>query len=131
MNDSRQEQLIRWTNEVIRSLMPQIRESAGLKLVSGDASFRRYFRARAGDRSFIAVDAPPQNEDSQTFVRICDIFREAGVIAPKVFSADYTQGFMLLDDFGDELFLNRLLLAQQQNRLDEVEELYRSAISRC
>ena len=129
MTDSRREQLSLWTNEVLGRLLPEIRESIDLEIVSGDASFRRYFRARFGEQSYIAVDAPPENEDSRKFVSICNLLRNAGVNAPKVYSADYEQGFLLLVDFGDILYLDELLKAQQENRLQDADRLYQQAIA--
>jgi len=51
-----------------------------LTTVSGDASFRRYFRARLPERSFIAVDAPPDNENSELFVEIADYLDRKSVV---------------------------------------------------
>jgi N-acetylmuramate 1-kinase len=75
---------------------------------SADASFRRYFRATTGSRSWIAMDAPPQNEDCRPFVRVAGLLREAGVNAPRVEAVDLEQGFLLLTDFGDTTYLAAL-----------------------
>ncbi len=76
--------------------------------LTGDASFRRYVRVVRGDESFIAVDAPPDKEDSEPFVRVARVLREIGLNAPRVIAADLGQGFLLLSDLGDELYLNAL-----------------------
>ncbi|MDP6534741.1 MAG: phosphotransferase [Gammaproteobacteria bacterium] len=133
MTDTRRDQLRDWANAELGKLLPGIRTPLELEIVSGDASFRRYFRARAehdglSAQSFIAVDAPPDNEDSRRFVSICKLFGDAGVITPRVFAAEYELGFMLLDDFGDTIYLDELLSAQQQGRMDEVDRLYGHAI---
>ena len=57
-----------------------------LSMVSGDASFRRYFRSSWQGHSYIAVDAPPQHENSSAFVRVCRMLRAAGVRAPEIFA---------------------------------------------
>ncbi|MGD8643895.1 MAG: aminoglycoside phosphotransferase, partial [Chromatiales bacterium] len=62
--DSRLDQLTAW-----------LRESLGAGIsdpvpASSDASFRRYFRLRCGDASYIAMDAPPEREASRPFVEI-------------------------------------------------------------
>ena len=36
----------------------------------GDASFRRYFRVRDGDRSAMLMDAPPPHEDPGPFLDV-------------------------------------------------------------
>lgn len=129
MSDIRAQQLTTWTGAELDRLLGNGDEPVKLQSVSGDASFRRYFRARPNDQSFIAVDAPPANEDCEAFVRIADLFRDAGVSTPEVFAADIDQGFMLLQDFGDELYLPYLLECQRQDSDDEADELYTAAIN--
>jgi aminoglycoside/choline kinase family phosphotransferase len=75
-----------------------------LQPVAGDASFRRYFRIEAGNRSLILMDAPPDREDSAPFVDIANRLRSAGLRAPEVFRVDLDRGFILLEDFGDTLY---------------------------
>lgn len=86
-----------------------------LEVVSGDASFRRYFRAQVGADRFIAVDAPPDREDSAPFVAIGRRWYEAGVRVPKIIRADLGLGFMLLEDFGDALLLPALEASASAN----------------
>ena len=81
---------------------------AQLETVSGDASFRRYFRARTANAQFIAVDAPPDKEDSAPFVNIGQRWRAAGIKVPNILLADLNLGFMLLEDFGDQMLLPML-----------------------
>lgn len=75
-----------------------------LHAVSGDASFRRYFRLRARGQTLILMDAPPEQEDSAPFVDIAGRLRSAGLHAPAVFHFDLQRGFGLLEDFGDTLY---------------------------
>jgi len=75
-----------------------------LEPVSGDASFRRYFRIRDGSRSLIVMDAPPDKEDSTPFVDIAQRLRSAGLHAPRVFHFNLRRGFGLLEDLGDTLY---------------------------
>lgn len=77
--------------------------------VSGDASFRRYFRVRTVQgASLIAMDAPPEREDSAPFVDVTQRLQAAGVHVPTIHAADLTQGFLLLEDLGDALYLPAL-----------------------
>jgi aminoglycoside/choline kinase family phosphotransferase len=80
------------------------RDRVSLQAVSGDASFRRYFRVHDGDRSLIVMDAPPDKEDSAPFVDIAQRLRDAGLRAPRIFEFDLERGFGLLEDFGDTLY---------------------------
>jgi hypothetical protein len=83
---------------------------------SADASFRRYFRLTAGaggalapgQRTLIAMDAPPAKEDSRPFVHVAGLLRAAGVHAPEVLAADLSRGFLLLTDLGERTYLAEL-----------------------
>jgi len=79
-------------------------DSVRLEPVSGDASFRRYFRFAANGRSLILMDAPPDKENSGPFVDIAGRLRDAGLNAPEILDFDLHQGFGLLEDFGDTLY---------------------------
>jgi aminoglycoside/choline kinase family phosphotransferase len=127
-NSARQQQLTDWVNSVLAELLLDSTTPQPLEVVSGDASFRRYFRVAVDKKVFIAVDAPPKHEDSRVFVRNSSLLLQAGINAPKVYSVDYVNGFMLLEDFGNDLYLPHLLEAQQSKELDFAESLYRDAI---
>lgn len=80
--------------------------------VSGDASFRRYFRLawKAGDTvaSVIGVDAPPEKENCVPFLRVGEGLLNQGVRVPAVRARDLDSGFLMLDDFGDNLLRPQL-----------------------
>lgn len=75
---------------------------------SADASFRRYFRVRAGERSVIVMDAPPDKEDCAPFVRIARAFGALGLNVPSILAQDLERGFLLLGDLGERLYLASL-----------------------
>lgn len=83
---------------------------------SEDASFRRYFRLTLqpgaalawGKSTLICMDAPPPMEDCRPFVRVARLLIDAGVHAPDVFAADLARGFLLLTDFGNQMYLAAL-----------------------
>jgi aminoglycoside/choline kinase family phosphotransferase len=80
-----------------------------LEPASADASFRRYFRVFLDEgRTLIAMDAPPERENSEPFVRIAKMFRDAGLNAPEVLAQDLGQGFLLLTDLGTRSYLQAL-----------------------
>ena len=80
---------------------------------SADASFRRYFRVFTGNRTYVAMDAPPQREDSRPFVRVAALLREAGLNAPEVIAQDLGQGFLLLTDLGTTPYIDALRAGRQ------------------
>lgn len=129
MSDRRVQELTTWAQREAARLSPGADTTSPLQAVSGDASFRRYFRLTAPTTSWIAVDAPPANEDSRPFVHIARLLRDAGVSAPDVLAADYDQGFMLLTDFGDVLYLGQLLQAQAAADMTLPDRLYSEAIT--
>lgn len=77
-------------------------------MVSGDASFRRYFRVLTSEKTYIAVDAPPDKENSPEFCKVAELFRKQGCKVPVVYAYDFDAGFMLLSDLGDRLLLSEI-----------------------
>lgn len=129
MADTRRQQLQDWARQQLSPLHGDSTvASAELEMVSGDASFRRYFRMVADNQPYIAVDAPPEHEDNTRFVNICQMFLDAGTHAPTVQAQDFEQGFLLLEDLGDALYLDTLLRCQEQGDIARADELYRQAI---
>jgi len=91
----------------------------GWQPVTGDASFRRYFRVRVDGRSRILMDAPPDLEDSAPFVDVDNRLRTAGLHAPEILLADLDKGFMLLEDLGDDLYRDLLTPVTVQPLFDD------------
>src|SRR5256885_10517369 len=88
-----------------------------LERASADASFRRYFRVFLEGRTLIAMDAPPEREDSRAFVRVAQLLREAGLNAPEIFQRDFDLGFLLVTDLGTRLYLDAMRQGAQVDRL--------------
>ena len=112
--DQRLEQLKVWLNEsgiTYQSIAP----------ASADASFRRYFRISNADSTYIIMDAPPEKEDCNPFIRIATILFDFGLNVPQILKQDLKQGFLLLNDLGTTVFLSEL-------NNDTVDEMYTSAM---
>lgn len=129
--DSRQSQLKEWSKQQIVALSGDSNSDVAnyqWSIVSGDASFRRYFRWTdiASQQSWIAVDAPPEHENSRQFVAVAELLQK--VNAPRVLGKDYEQGFMLLSDLGDRLYLPLLEEAKKNENTDDANRLYHRAI---
>jgi aminoglycoside/choline kinase family phosphotransferase len=90
----RQQQLQDWVAAVLDTPVPM------LVPASADASFRRYFRVHRDGRSYIAMDAPPPQEDCRPFVKVAALLAAAGVHTPEVLAQDLEHGFLLLSDLG-------------------------------
>ncbi|MCY1275367.1 N-acetylmuramate/N-acetylglucosamine kinase [compost metagenome] len=123
--DVRYQQLNRWLD----SCLPSVFTSEGwgsvptatLTAASSDASFRRYFRWQAGERTLIVMDAPPPQEDCRPFVKVAGLLAEAGVHVPRILAQDVEQGFLLLTDLGRQTYLDVLTSAN-------AEELFEPAL---
>lgn len=84
--------------------------AAGTQALAGDASARSYQRltSAAGQRA-VLMDAPPGLvEPVADFSRIAHHLRGLGLSAPAIFAQDEANGFLLLEDLGDDLFARRL-----------------------
>ena len=115
----------------------------------GDASTRRYIRLIKGRKRAMLMDQPQNAEaptapasatpeerralgynavarlagaDCARFVAASEYLRSVGLAAPEIYAADTRQGFLVLEDLGDDLYADAL-----QNGA-EAEILYGAAI---
>ena len=72
-----------------------------LAAITGDASFRRYFRVNSGDKSYIVMDSDPDKLDNTPYIELNKVFSQHGFKLPKILQADEKQGFFLLSDLGN------------------------------
>ncbi|MGZ5577455.1 MAG: aminoglycoside phosphotransferase family protein [Methylobacter sp.] len=92
---------------------------------SSDASFRRYFRIRTPDarvgvdgaliwqddgteHQFIVMDAPPSKENIGAFVKVAKLLAQSDIHVPAIYRQNLNDGFLLLEDFGSQCFLDQL-----------------------
>ncbi|KZN50683.1 aminoglycoside phosphotransferase family protein [Pseudoalteromonas luteoviolacea] len=68
--------------------------------ITGDASFRHYFRIQTAKADFILMDVPPEKGSVCEFVHLNEVFAEGGLTVPKVLAFDDKLGFVLLEDLG-------------------------------
>lgn len=89
---------------------------------SADASFRRYFRVRlTTGATYIAMDAPPDKEDSRPYITVARRLRALGLNVPEILAQDLDQGFLLITDLGSQSYLQAL-------NADTADALYRDAL---
>ncbi len=112
--DSRLEQLQHWISDTLNW------QNYHIEVASADASFRRYFRVYYQDKSYIAMDAPPDKEDILPFIDITQRLLATGVHAPKIFAQSIQQGFLLLEDLGSTPYQDQLA--------DNADALYHDAM---
>jgi len=98
----RMEQMHHWVSSVLEHAnWPPAR-------LAGDASFRTYYRVTADNKSYVVMDAPPEKEPCDAYVAIDRGFQKLGLAVPEIYADDIDQGFLLLSDFGDRLYLSEL-----------------------
>ena len=76
--------------------------------LEGDAGFRRYYRTTVKRKSYIAVDAPTATCNNQAFIDIAGRLSNAGVKVPYVHFSDLINGWLCLEDFGNQLLIQSL-----------------------
>jgi aminoglycoside/choline kinase family phosphotransferase len=82
-----------------------------LEPASADASFRRYFRIASKNPDFgtlIVMDAPPQYEPLDAFIKVDLLLSAASLNVPKILEENITEGFLLLNDLGTKTYLAEL-----------------------
>lgn len=98
-----------------------------IHLIETDASFRRYYRIN--ENNTLIMDAPYESGESvKSFHLIDKILIEMGVSAPVIHSIDEENGFILLEDLGDQIF-SRILnneneYALYQNAIGVLAHIY-------
>ncbi len=90
---------------------------ARMTALSGDASFRRYFRLAGGPSPALLMDAPPPQEDVAPFVRVARHLRALGFSAPEIHAEDPERGYLVIEDFGDATFTRRLAEGADEHAL--------------
>jgi aminoglycoside/choline kinase family phosphotransferase len=112
----RKQQLHNWINQSTDF------ECESLEIVSGDASFRRYFRFFCDGQSIIAVDAPPEYEDASQFISVAKSYSGKGICVPQIYACDLAQGFYIQQDFGNRLLSDFLTV-------DSCDHFYSKALA--
>lgn len=102
-HDLRANMMVSWLRHVVPTPITD------LIPMTGDASFRRYFRLLTEGVSYVVMDAPPDKEDVLRFMTIANVLIASGLKAPTVFAHNTQDGFLLLSDFGDQTYLKALV----------------------
>jgi hypothetical protein len=108
MTDSRLNTLHNWLKALQASWQLDL---DSLAPASADASFRRYFRIESKNPNFgtlIVMDAPPQHEPLDAFIKVDLLLSDAGLNVPKILEQNIAEGFLLLNDLGTKTYLAEL-----------------------
>ncbi len=109
--------------------------TAMIGAIPGDASARRYFRLRDGQRRALLMDAPrmpdgPPIRDGKPYSRIAHLAEDVrpfvgvgrhlsglGLSAPQILATDLDAGLLLLEDLGDSVFGQEIAAGGDQRLL--------------
>ena len=106
-NTQREEQFWQWLDQQAANFGLI---TTSVRPASADASFRRYFRVdsvsgKDKPASFIIMDAPPDKENCEPFVRIAKLMHDCGLLVPQILNWHVENGFILLDDLGQKTMM--------------------------
>lgn len=79
-------------------------ENCSIKQIAGDASFRSYYRIFCDDVNYVLMFAPPGYENIEPFASIDEFLVSHGFSAPQIFARSEAEGFLLLEDLGDDTY---------------------------
>jgi len=108
---------------------------ASIVAVGEDSAMRRYFRLSRDDgQSVILMEALPDGHALATpghsmndFIRLSAYLRGIGIAAPDVYQIDKTEGYLLIEDFGDASF--KKALDQNPNSREDLYGLATDVLS--
>lgn len=86
-------------------------------LLAGDASFRKYYRLRRGSEVVVLMDAPSPQENVAPFIKIAEFLLRYGFSAPKIYAQDVENGFLLIEDLGDDTYTQLLVKGHDEREL--------------
>lgn len=112
---NRQEALLNWLAAELKA------KDIQLSPMTGDASFRYYYRL-PDFKGMIAVDSAPHlANDNHGFITIARLLKNINLYVPQIFAHDLERGFLLISDLGHVVYLNVL-------NNENADSLYGSAL---
>lgn len=117
--NSRLDALNIWTAKQLS--LPLTEVAQNMTDLAGDASFRRYYRLKLPNSTYVLMDAPPETESTTPFIAFGQALADIGLSVPEIIAADQKQGFLLLSDLGDDLYFK--ILTPKNS-----DELYQQAL---
>ncbi len=96
-----EENLFKWAKSQIADLGP-------MEPIREQASSRKYYRVNSKGKSFILAFSDPQKELNNEFIKYSKFLITNSVSVPRIEAFDVENGFMLIEDFGDKVFLDEV-----------------------
>jgi len=101
-----EKRLFEWSNSMLISSGRT--KACEIKPLRQEASTRKYYRLISKDESHIGVFSSPTSELNEQFIFLSEFFTKQGVAVPEVLFSDMENGWMLLEDFGDNSYQFKL-----------------------
>ena len=101
MGSTREQELAAWLGN-------NSYDSLSLSVLSADASFRQYYRVNKNNISYAVMDCPPEDGSLDSFLKITEKLQQAKLNVPQIFELDKENGFLVMSDFGDNLYSKKL-----------------------
>lgn len=88
-----------------------------------DVSIRRFYRVQKGGKTAVLMDARPPLEDTAVFELMRNKLDTIGITVPEIYACDHTLGLVLMEDFGDVRYYERVT-----QKTDDLNMLYGLAV---
>ena len=93
-----------------------------LKKISGDASFREFYRLKKGNRTSIIVKANKEKfKNLISYIIINNILKKNKINAPKLISNHYQHNMIEISDLGDKSFYD--MISKKKNKFNYYKDL--------
>jgi len=103
-----EDNLFKWAKSQIADLGP-------MEPLREQASSRKYYRVTSKGKSFILAYSDPQKELNNEFIQYSEYLIKNNVSVPRIEAFDSENGFMLIEDFGDKVFLDEINSSNRKN----------------
>ena len=98
-----------------------------LKKISGDASFREFYRLQKGRKTSIIVLAKKEKfKNLITYIVVNSILKKNKIYVPNLISNHFDNNIIEITDFGDKSFLN--LILKKKNKYNNYKDLIKIII---
>ena len=98
-----------------------------LKKISGDASFREFYRLKKGKKSSIIVKSDKEKfKNLITYIVVNNILKKHSITAPKLISNHYKNDIIEISDLGEKSFYD--FIKKKKNKLGDYKKLIKIII---
>lgn len=95
-------------NKIKEWLLTTVFKNYTIESALADASFRKYYRLRDGDKTALLVDSSLELNSLASFLDVTSRLKNADVCVPRVFEQNTALGYLILEDFGTTHYLDIL-----------------------